>query len=339
MIKSVVFENFKVLRKAQLPLSRLTLLVGPNGSGKSTAIEGLQMVTAGFCQKSWPGLARMLPVWTPSAASLRSRILVHWTGEFEGAVTGFAYLHESGAFEMTLKGGMNDGVGDERLKAFLRTLQVYSLDAECLAGRVTLQPHMRLERNGRGLPGVLDRLRDMAPERFEQLCDELQNWLPEYDRILFTTPEQGTRAFELRTAAGSHSIPAENLSHGTLLAVGILTIAYLPEPPRFVCFEEPDRGLHPRLLRNVQDALYRLAYPERFGDKRAATQVLVTTHSPFLLDLFRDHPEEVVIAEKSLEGGKFERLSDRGDMAEIMAGVHLGEAWFSGALGGVPKSE
>ena len=42
MIKSVHFENFKVLREATLPLSRFTLIVGPNGSGKSTALFALQ---------------------------------------------------------------------------------------------------------------------------------------------------------------------------------------------------------------------------------------------------------------------------------------------------------
>ncbi len=41
MIESIHFKNFKVLRDATLPLSRITIIVGPNGSGKSTAIEGI----------------------------------------------------------------------------------------------------------------------------------------------------------------------------------------------------------------------------------------------------------------------------------------------------------
>ena len=41
MIKSIRFQNFKVLKDATLPLNKFTLIVGPNGSGKSTAMEAL----------------------------------------------------------------------------------------------------------------------------------------------------------------------------------------------------------------------------------------------------------------------------------------------------------
>src|SRR5262245_29849006 len=46
MIESVQFKNFKVLRDAELPLGRFTLIVGPNGSGKSTALQALKIAGA-----------------------------------------------------------------------------------------------------------------------------------------------------------------------------------------------------------------------------------------------------------------------------------------------------
>ena len=133
---------------------------------------------------------------------------------------------------------------------------------------------------------VLDRLRDQNPERFEALNQELSRWLPEFDRVLFETPNTGQRAICLRTSSGGHSIKAIDLSQGTLIALAVLTLAYLPTPPPLVCFEEPDHGLHPRLLRDVRDAIYRLAYPESFKEKRDAVQVIATTHNPYFLDLF-----------------------------------------------------
>ena len=65
--------------------------------------------------------------------------------------------------------------------------------------------------------------------------------------------------------------------------------------------------------------------------------MIVTTHSPYLLDLFGETPEYVVIAEKTEDGAKFERLTARADIDEIISDNHLGEAWFSGVLGGVPE--
>ncbi len=140
----------------------------------------------------------------------------------------------------------------------------------------------------------------------------------------------------LRSRSEGHTYTASDLSHGTLIALAILTLAYLPEPPKIVGIEEPDRGIHPRLLREVRDALYRLSYPKDHGESREPVQVIATTHSPYFLDLFRDHPEEIVIAERVGEEAKFQRLSDRPDVDEILGDAPLGEVWYSGILGGVP---
>jgi predicted ATPase len=186
------------------------------------------------------------------------------------------------------------------------------------------------------MAAVLDRLRDEAPERFEALNHEVGRLLPEFDRILFETPSTGTRGFLLRTRHGHHAIRAADLSHGTLLALAMLTLAYLPTPPSLVGLEEPDRGIHPRLLREVRDALYRLSYPEQFSESRSPVQVIATTQSPYFLDLFKEHPEEIVIAHKDGLEARFERLVDRPDIDEILADAPLGEVWYSGVLGGVP---
>jgi predicted ATPase len=206
-----------------------------------------------------------------------------------------------------------------------------------MAAPVQLVPGLELQTDGRGLAGVLDRLRDEAPERFEALNQELARWLPEFDRVLFTTPSSGFREIRLRTRVGRHVIAAHDLSQGTLLALAMLALAYSPNPPSVVCIEEPDRGIHPRLLRDVRDALYRLAYPDRYGEDRSPVQVLATTHSPYFLDLYRDRPEEIVIAEKLGLEVRFTRLSDRPDIEDLLRDAHLGDIWYSGILGGVPS--
>lgn len=124
---------------------------------------------------------------------------------------------------------------------------------------------MQIGPQGENLAGVFDRLRDESPEVFRALNDEIGRCLPEFDQILFETPESGMRAFLLRTRQGGQRIPAENLSQGTLFLIAILAIAYSPEPPAIVCFEDPDRGIHPRLLPEIREALFRLSHPEGAG--------------------------------------------------------------------------
>jgi AAA15 family ATPase/GTPase len=98
--------------------------------------------------------------------------------------------------------------------------------------------------------------------------------------------------------------------------------------------EEIDRGLHPRLLRHLQDALYRLAYPESCGETRPSIQVIATTHSPYLLDLYRDHPEEVVLAQKAGLEVEMKRLTEIDHYEDILGDSPLSEVWYSGVLGG-----
>jgi predicted ATPase len=232
--------------------------------------------------------------------------------------------------------GQNRSRREDRLRMAFGRARIFSLDANAIAQRVHLQPKLELAHTGANLAGVLDRLRDENPERFEALNQELSRWIPEFDRILFETSSPGHRSISLRTREGKHAIKATDLSQGTLIAIALLTIAYLPEPPSIVCLEEPDHGLHPRLLRDVRDALYRLAYPDGSNVKREPVQVIATTHNPYFLDLFREHPEEIVIAEKVGLEGKFSRLSDRKDLEEILGDAPLSEVWYSGVLGGVP---
>jgi len=218
--------------------------------------------------------------------------------------------------------------------AWLASMQTYALDAVAIAHPIAVSS-VPLQSNGMGLVAVLDDLKDNYPERWEALLAEMRLWLPEYDSIQFDKPSPGQKGIALRTKQGGHRIPARELSQGTLVALALLTLAYLPNPPSLVGLEEIDRGLHPRLLRHLQDALYRLSYPESCREKRPPIQVIATTHSPYLLDMYREHPEEVVLAQKEGLEVTMKRLTDIEHYEEILGDSPLSEVWYSGVLGGV----
>jgi len=333
MIESIQFKNYKSLRDAVLPLQRMTLIVGPNGSGKSSAMEVLEYIRRPY--HNVPAIQDVVSVGKP--ATNRIEVRVHWADKFKGSITTAQWAIGE---PLEIKHASDAGwqTNREQLQKFIDGIRYFELHANAIAAPVTLQPNIELGPNGENAAAVLDRLRDQAPERFEAMNKVLAGWLPEYDRVLFDTPQNGARSFALRTKLGGHAIPAWQLSTGTLLAVALLTLAYLPTPPTIICLEEPDHGIHPRLLRDVKDVLSRLAFPEDLGEQREPVQVVATTHSPYLLDLFRDEPENVVISQKVGLDSSFTRLSDRPDIDEILRDARLGEVWYSGLLGGVPAS-
>ena len=321
MFDSIQFQNFKILRNATLPLAPFTLIVGPNGSGKSTALQALQSLKQRGPQES----KNLVTVGLERTGHSAVEITLQWDEFYDKEVTTACWRGDYWDYSDSLPLSLG--------------IRVYSLDASAIIQPAKLEPAAELSPNGHNLAGVIDNLRDKEPERFEALNDEFGRWLPEFDRILFETPKTGHRAFSLRTRKGHHALPARDLSQGTVLALAILTLAYLPAPPSLIGIEEPERGVHPRLLRHIQTALYRLSYPKQFGEERHPVQVIATTHSPYFLDLYKDHPEEIVIAQKTADGAQFERLSDQPDIMEVLDDAPLGEVWYSGVLGGVPAEQ
>ena len=333
MIESIEFKNFKILRDATLPLSPCTILVGPNGSGKSTVLEGLRVARNEFTGS----FERNFSLGVPLAVDSEIKLVLNWAGRFRGTSSVTKWVgngQKSKAFDCPDDFDKSDAWA---INSWIHLIRIYSLDAKAIAQPSTVTGNPTLAENGAGLAAVLDGMRDVDPERFDAINAELGRWLPEFCRIGFDRPSDGSKVVVLRTRDGNHRVPAADLSQGTLISLALLTLAYLPEPPSLVALEEPDRGIHPRLLRRVADALYRLSYPESCGESRQPVQVIATTHSPYFLDLFKDHPEEIVLANKTGQQANFERLSDRADIDEILGSAPLGEAWFSGILGGVPN--
>jgi len=343
VIASVTIRNFRALKSAGLSLAPFNLVIGPNGSGKTSLIQAVLRL----------GALAKLPLRN-SGASEEERENIADAPELWWQ---FAPPHDG--LEAVMKGlpgakwdfldvtklptgqGQNDWAG---LRAELMRVRVFVLDPRALGARSLSHDGAELRGDGANLAAVIAALQMHAPAAFAQLRDELCRIWPEYDDVQWRFAEDRSVEFSLRLAESGELIPAERLSQGTLCLLAMMALAFDPKPPSIVCIEEVDRGFHPRLLRDVRDVLYRLSYPEAFGLRRAPSQVIATTHSPYLLDYFSEHPEEVVISEKRGAHARLWRLSERKDLLDLLAeggdgggGCGLGEMWFSGILGGVPQ--
>lgn len=336
VIASVSFRNFKALRNASVRLAPFNLIVGPNGSGKTSLIESCLMLRQ---------LARLPAIETPSPRDPEAErgdnapeVTFRFTAPYDGweVLMGCASEDRCDLLQpvpLPTGGGLDDWSG---LRRQLQGTRSYVLDHQAMAKSHPHRPAAELSADGGNFVDVLLYWRHHTPETFSAWIDEVLRLLPEYSDVRVHGPADPRAPFALKLAEENQWIPASSLSQGTLYALALLVLALDPAPPPALCIEELDRGIHPRLLRDLQDALYRLSYPDAFGLNRRPVQVLATTHSPYLLDLFKEHPEEVVIAEKRGSAAHFSRLADRSDLGELLREASLGDLWFSGILGGVP---
>ena len=326
MIASIAFRNFKALRSTQVALAPFNLVIGPNGSGKTSLIEAVMRLKT---------LAKLpLAEGQSHQKSGGPEIEFGFVAPHDGIIARLGCV--SDVVCDTLRIAPANAPGWPALRAELAGLRSHALQHEALAGAAKRDDGARLSSSGHNLAAVLAQLRDTAPTAFAGLTAELLRIVPEFAALELTQEGEGHVGFALRLAEGA-LVPAVELSQGSLYLIAVLALAFDPEPPRVLCIEEIDRGFHPRTLREVRDALYRLSHPKAFGLDRRPTQIITTSHSPYFIDLFRDHPDEVIISQKHGRAAVFSRLSDRADLGQLLGEGSLGDMWFSGILGGVPE--
>lgn len=165
----------------------------------------------------------------------------------------------------------------------------------------------RLRRNPAAKKAIIGRLRDL----YDGLDD-------------FDVSVVGGKV-EVVLTEGNFTIPASRLSDGTLRYLCLLAILCDPDPPRVVCIEEPELGLHPDLLPTLARLLI---------EASQRMQLIVTTHSDILVDALSETPESVVVVEKHDGKTEMKRLANDEELQDMLNDYRLGQLWIQGQIGG-----
>ena len=168
---------------------------------------------------------------------------------------------------------------------------------------------------------------DLLSRRLEpSLNDYLSRFYESYES-LYPRIFGNTIELIVNEAGMGSSLPASRLSDGTIRFIALLAILCHPEPPPLICIEEPEIAMHPDSLDLVVELL-------RKASER--TQIIVTTHSPWLIGRFSAEPEAVVVCDMDpTEGTRLHRLSHK-EVEDWFDGARdLGDIWMSGAIQGV----
>ena len=121
----------------------------------------------------------------------------------------------------------------------------------------------------------------------------------------------------------TRAIPIQSISDGTLQFLLLMTIFYNPSRGRIVCIDEPEKGLHPDMIRLIADMMRYAAGTN--------TQVIVSTHNSLLLNTFelddlwlfeKDEQNQTVVLSKTEE--EIEKWVDN---------FSPGDLWLRGLIG------
>lgn len=330
----VRFRNFRSIRDAELKMQDLTVLVGRNGVGKTNLLDGIFRLSL---------LSSRKPAAVFSGRDRPERVTGRWAPE-QGfqlealASDGWSVLYASGnPYEFQQRPPFQVGMPGPRSAqrwslAFTPLGDLFGgatflhLDARQLARRAySLQEVPFLRHDGYGLGPVLATIAQMDRGRLERIIESVRALVPRVrdiriDRHEIETPSHGLQIgnvveVEMR---GVGWMPADQLSEGTLLAIGLHTVLSRPQPPSVLLLDDIDRGLHPASQRILMDQLQLIASHQ--------CRIVCSSHSPYVLDPLP--PEAVCVVTADQDGATHAHpLSSHPDWPEWRDSMTPADFW------------
>ena len=197
-------------------------------------------------------------------------------GGFRSNVQGLDPALDAAALGLPVVGGAMSFLPMWQLLAGMR---VYSIEPGKVRAVQEPDSGVALKRDGANVASVLNTIQGRSPANFERISEILSTIVPNTSRVdvrwhggglglQFTLEWHDDRPRRL-TFEGS------SMSDGTLRAIGLLAAVFQTSRPPLIAVEEPEATIHPGALDAVLDLLL-------LASKQM--QVVVTTHSPELLD-------------------------------------------------------
>lgn len=189
----------------------------------------------------------------------------------------------------------------------LSGLRVYSIEPGKIRDMQDPDVGISLKKDGSNAASVLQEIERQSPADLRRICEILGTIVPNTRSVRVkkhgnklslefaqTWTERGPgRGKEMAVHEPAKpekelSFEAFNMSDGTLRALGLLTAVFQRPAPSLIAIEEPEATIHPGALGAVLDLV-------REASKQM--QVVVTTHSPEVLDAKWIRPEHLRVVE------------------------------------------
>lgn len=351
----------------------VNILIGINGSGKSNFIKAIELLSRGIEEGGMETVAKEWWGWgnVKNHKFHNDKISIELIFTFDGESTfdtfekykksdwtyqlkalsyedysgGTVPTHEIISFELQGEQQLFDYKYDDRrlfthhltfkhkaigkLRSQIEKIIVYKdIDANLIRKRTTryTKDDIRLTPSAENIAGLLYHLHIHHPEydRVKQLLKEVN---PYFGDISFSPDGSDAIKISMAESGLPLEVAIQHMSTGTLKFLALLSILYNPNPNRgkVICLEEPEQGLHPDMIKTVADGIKHAA--------RDNTQMIVTTHSPFLLDFFQ--VDNILVFEKDKNNETRVTRKTEEDYEGWLDKYTAGDLWMTGKMGGV----
>ncbi len=316
MLQKFSIQNYRCFKHVSVDLAPLTVLIGPNNTGKTNFLTALTILGS-----------KEIP--TPSAKD-------HYRHNQSAEVALSGSIGNS-EFKIFWPGKNAPGMPRQRAQPVgivpselirpVRYFVVPRLDLSMSSDGLQENQSVGniLSDDGKQIPALIDYLLRKDRKKFEAMVDALRELIPGMEDLAIETPNIQTRRIDL-VVDGGLSLPASDTSFGVRLLIFFAALAFHPEPPKLLLIEEPETGVHPKRLKDIVTLLRAMTKGER---SRYPVQVIISTHSPYLLDCVDLAQDAVLVFERLENGERIARPIDKEKIERFRGECLLGELWYS----------
>lgn len=188
-------------------------------------------------------------------------------------------------------------------------------------------PQKHLNTTGDNLSNVVQFMEREHPKKFQAILNRIARKIPGINQIKTHSTDDGRLLLRFTDRGFVDPFYVNQMSDGTLKAFAYLLLLEDPTPAPFLCIEEPENGLYPKLLETLATE-----FREHASGGKRGTQIFVTTHQPYFVDALE--PEEVWLLEKGDDGFSSIRRASEDPVVQSMVreGLPLGGLWYSDYL-------
>jgi predicted ATPase len=308
-LTNLKISGFKCLKSVDVPLKPLTVLIGPNDTGKSAFLSAVKHLSQRFqdCPFASDDFWRFdrtcsIDIVGGTALGEVSKSFTDGDHGQRAPMSGLDLILPISQFQLPMAG----------------------IATRC-AGFAENESPWQLGGGGERLAAVLDALLRLDRPRFDQVVRVLRDLVPGFENLQIKTPTADTREVFFEIDDG-FVMPASQASVGVRLLLFIVVLVHSPQPPRIILLEEPENGVHPRRLEEIMLMLHQ-ATLGAYGGR--PSQVIVTTHSPYLLDHVDLETDQVLVFSREEDGSRTARPVDASRMKTFLDEFMLGEVWFN----------
>ncbi|WP_423601012.1 AAA family ATPase [Roseateles sp. MS654] len=194
-----------------------------------------------------------------------------------------------------------------------------------------LNDNAYLRPDGSNLASFLYFLKEKHLDAYELIRKSVKRVAPFFDDFQLEPQKLNPNKIRLewRHVGTEDYFDTSSLSDGTLRFIALATLFLQPVSyrPSVILVDEPELGLHPFAVTMLASLVKQSAI---------ATQVILSTQSPLLLDHF--DPADVLVADRVEGGTRLHRL-DVDQLDAWLEEYSLGQLWEKNELGGRPAAE